>query len=60
MKLLQQVVDIPTKYRRGRRINTRLSVIKKELEELGISWEEAQKIAQDRQTWKNNIIYKVL
>ena len=59
-KQVLNVADLPSKHRKGRRINTWRSIVTKELEELGISWEEAKRIAQNRETWKNNIISKVL
>ena len=38
---------------RGRPITTWLDIIKKQLQEIGISWEEAKIIALDRKRWRN-------
>ena len=41
------------KHRRGRKIITWIDVAKKDIETIGISWEEAKMIALDRKMWQD-------
>ena len=48
-----KLAERETKYRRGRRIITWIDVVKKDLEIIGLSWDEAKTIALDQKTWQD-------
>ena len=56
-KLLYSSKKDPVALIRGKPASTWISCVKKQLNELNVSWEEAKNVANDRKKW-NNIISK--
>ena len=51
-----QLAEQPVQHRRGRRMDTWISIVKSELNELGISWTEAKQLAVDRAEWRRRVL----